>query len=488
VVPDDEKNRKTPDIYDVVVIGAGMAGVAAAAAVKHANMSVVILEARQYVGGRVHSVPFAGTTIELGANWIHGTRGAQLKNTKQPNPVADAAVKIGLNTIWVPGSCANVSGYGLWEQASSVSKRRRLSEYRHATSTQRCLKRIGAKLDDNNDISVAAGLKKCEWSNRDKLDKSVAWELSSANDILNTSRLSLRWMAPDPTYTRLGPDDHFVMDQKSRGYAAVIDYIAGGKKETASVKFGCAVTSVAHSSEGAAVTCEEGRVFLARRVLSTLPLGVMQRNHAEIFKNPPLPPKLIASLADIEMGNFTKIFASWPDPFWRSRGSQWLIAEDRGPREFHDLSTYKGRKSSYVLFTYVVGHDAIEWEAMSDDTAARVISERLSKSFALDVGLPKSFLMTRHGLDPFMRGAYSTNPVGVQSATLEQFAVPLPNPTDSGASLVYFAGEHTCPAFQGYLHGALWSGRRAAKQVIGDLQGTVEAAGYNGECDFHWTR
>jgi len=98
-------NKKTPDIYDVVVIGAGMAGVAAAAAVKHANMSVVILEARQYVGGRVHSVPFAGTTIELGANWIHGTRGAQLKNTKQPNPVADAAVKIGLNTIWVPGSC-----------------------------------------------------------------------------------------------------------------------------------------------------------------------------------------------------------------------------------------------------------------------------------------------------------------------------------------------------------------------------------------------
>jgi hypothetical protein len=71
--------------------------------------------------------------------------------------------------------------------------------------------------------------------------------------------------------------------------------------------------------------------------------------------------------------------------------------------------------------------------------------------------------MTRHGLDPFKRGAYTTVKLGVRRANFTAMTEPL---IYGGQKMVFFAGEHTCGDYMGYLHGAYYSGLRAAHHVL----------------------
>jgi monoamine oxidase len=66
--------------FDVIIIGAGMAGLSAARKLADAGKSVIVLEARNRIGGRIHTDRSLGFAAELGANWIHGRDGNPLIN------------------------------------------------------------------------------------------------------------------------------------------------------------------------------------------------------------------------------------------------------------------------------------------------------------------------------------------------------------------------------------------------------------------------
>ena len=226
----------------------------------------------------------------------------------------------------------------------------------------------------------------------------------------------------------------------------------------------------------------DGRAWCAAHVVSTLPLGVMQRDHARVFTRPPLARATADGLAAFTSGNFTKIFAQFEERFWAGRGTQWLIANApddddeeeegggggsgprrRGPMEFHDLGALV--HGSNTLFTYVTGDDSARWEQMTDARASAALTRRLRAHFpgAAQKGAvraPTAFYMTRHGHDPYMRGAYSVGKVGFGGANFSAILAP------HAGGRVFFAGEHTCAAFQGYVHGGLYSGWRGAAQVL----------------------
>ena len=243
------------------------------------------------------------------------------------------------------------------------------------------------------------------------------------------------------------------------------------------------------------VRAADGRAWCAAHVVSTLPLGVMQRDHARVFTRPPLARATADGLAAFTSGNFTKIFAQFEERFWAGRGTQWLIAnapddddEDggsgprrRGPMEFHDLSALV--HGSNTLFTYVTGDDSARWEQMTDARASAALTRRLRAHFpgAAQKGAvraPTAFYMTRHGADPYMRGAYSVGEVGFGGANFSAILAP------HAGGRVFFAGEHTCAAFQGYVHGGLYSGRRGAAEVLRALGRRGAAArAYGGACE-----
>lgn len=139
----------------------------------------------------------------------------------------------------------------------------------------------------------------------------------------------------------------------------------------------------------------------------------MQATHATLFQSPPLPPAQVEGLSQFTLGNFTKIFARWPERFWADRGAQWLtggVPTDppggMGPVEFHDLGLYTPGLNT--LFTYVVDEDSVRWETMSDTDAAAALVLRLKRVFphiAEHITPPTEFMMTRHGSDPLSLGA-----------------------------------------------------------------------------------
>jgi hypothetical protein len=93
---------------------------------------------------------------------------------------------------------------------------------------------------------------------------------------------------------------------------------------------------------------------------------------------------------------------------------QWLQAaslstKTGGPYEFHDLGAFVPHFNT--LFTYVVGRTATEWELLSDSAAQTKLMARLRLAFShenITIPEPVAFHMTRHGLDPYKRGAYTT--------------------------------------------------------------------------------
>lgn len=184
-------------------------------------------------------------------------------------------------------------------------------------------------------MSSETAFRECGWNQEknDGVDSALGWELNQADEILPPWRMSLAWMLPDSTYSQFGPDDAFVHEQRGRGYAEIFEpAIASAKFRdpvSPTLKLDCEVVDVARASGAGpvAVSCRDGRRFCSRLgVISTLPLGVMQQTHSAIFKEPRLSDAQSRALNKIIMGNFTKIFGSWPTRFWRGRGPQWIAA------------------------------------------------------------------------------------------------------------------------------------------------------------------
>ena len=503
-------NGASPEHYvDVVIVGAGASGMAAASSLfRHSNLTVVILEGRNYTGGRVHARQFGITSnsvvIEEGANWVHGEPPPGGKS-RMENPAWKLAEQVHLAMTRIPGSCANTSGYSVYTSDGRLYSKLGGEAQKRSDAAFQCANVTGQRLKAHEDMSFAKALQQCGFAppSVGSTEDTLFWELTAANLPLDIDLESLKWALPDPTYMYFGPDDHFVHEQRPRGYATVLDAMLDDDEKVAqrwkeSLNLDAVVEEIAATPEKCRqshhggqelqqqqqqqvlVRTKDGREFCSRYVISTLPLGVMQKDHSTIFQSPPLTPLKIKGQNAFDMGNFTKFFLQFEHNFWSSRGQQWLVAnrDDEGngsssssssrgnttrrrnPMEFHDLSTMV--KGSNTIFTYVTGSDCDMWSEMTDQEARAKLVELLQQHFP-NTTIPKvtSFYMTRHYADVFMRGAYSVSKVGV---TNEDFnAMVEPHGPDGS---IFFAGEHTCAAFQGYVHGGILTGNRAAAEVL----------------------
>ncbi len=493
---------------DVVIVGAGAAGMAAAhELLALSNLTVAVLEGRRYTGGRVHARPFGDrqhpVVIEEGANWVHGEPPPGGRGRFE-NPAWRLARTAGLSTIRIPGSCANTSGYALFHSDGTCASPTGGLPQRRADAAFACANATGQRLRAGEDISFADALKHCGFAQptTGSVEDTLYWEVSAANLPMAIDRESLKWSLPDATYQYYGPDDHFVYEQRPRGYATALDALFDGtrlqRRWDASLRLDTAVVEIAAAPHGAGrcasvrrpgrdaalVRTKDGRRFCAGHVISTLPLGVLKADHASLFTSPPLSPSKVHGLNAFDMGNFTKLHIAFEKNFWRARGSQWLVAERDGdnevgrrdPMEFHDIDALV--PGSKTLFTYVSGPDCPYWETMTDAEASAALVRLLQRHFP-NTTMPRvtAFHMTRHGFDPFMRGAYSVTKVGVTDAAFNAMVEP-------HGDNVFFAGEHTCAAFNGYVHGGILSGRRAAAEVLlaRDLPAEAEKA-YDWSCE-----
>jgi monoamine oxidase len=422
---------------EAIVVGAGIAGLAAARRLDKRGWSVTVIEARDRIGGRIHTDDSLGVPVDLGASWIHGIR---------DNPLYKYATRHEIP--FAPSDYENLRLFddegALSEEASREARRVEWWLYEWIEELYE------AHPPDRPDVSVASAMG-ADIIRRDGLpwiedERIFDWALEQFihEEGIEPSEISLqRWEDDDPYE---GGD--VLM---TAGYGPLLEKLAEG----IDVRLDQVVERVRYDEEGVELHCASGEVFRGRAAVVTLPLGVLKAG--DVTFEPPLPAAKRAAIERHGMGVLDKIVVRFEEVFWPSEveflGK--LTEPHRGLSGALNLAAYI---DAPILVGFVGGKSARRHEAREDDAVVADFLEDLRYCLGEEIPEPEEVLITRWDRDPFARGAYSHKPVGGRSEDIETLGAPV-------ASRLFFAGEHTCFDNYATAHGAFIEGRRAARAL-----------------------
>jgi polyamine oxidase len=325
-----------------VVIGAGMAGLAAARALHDDRRRVVVLEGRDRIGGRIWTNRDLGPPLDLGASWIEGAGTA--------NPIARLAKRFGVDTR-VTNWDNNVL-YG--PDGAEISDRveNRLNREYHAVLTAAAAEQRRRDTDSplGDALSAAIAERTSDPSRRRDLDYEINFEIEHeyAADV---GDLSLLYWDDDKAFP--GPDRLF-----PGGYGQIVDRVGKGLD----VRTEHVVRRVDYGGTGVTVTTDQGDIA-GDVAIVTLPVGVLQRDVVEFV--PVLPDDKTQSIARLGMGLLDKCYLRFPRVFWdRDTDVLNYISADKGRwAEWINIAKYTGEP---ILIGFNAATYARELEAMSD--------------------------------------------------------------------------------------------------------------------------
>ena len=438
--------------YDTLIIGAGVAGLAAGRMLAAAGMRVAILEARDRVGGRIFTrVDSSGSPgslpIELGAEFIHGLPEETWALVREAG--LDAYELQGSRRVLIDGRLETQDE----QQNAAFEVLRKLETWAPAESGRA-------------DMSFAEFLRALEIDAPTARAAAAYVEGFNAADqhIIGVAALAKQQLAEDTVQG----DRIFRI---RAGYHAIPHFLAA-----AVAKAGGAVV-LAHKvrrviwSPGAASasgTDERNREFAlrARRAIVTLPLGVLQSNAVGFD---PLPA-VMSQVSRLRMGAVLRVVLVFRSRFW-SEGAfeelerlSFLFTPQQAPATWWTPMP----DPSPMLTGWLGGPGAAELHSRArasgdPEFVLRQCLNVLSRAFGMAPAELRRLLVSWHNhdwdADEFARGAYSYVPAGALDAP-ERLSMPV-------AGTLYFAGEHTDTVGEwGTVHAALRSGLRAARQVL----------------------
>jgi len=454
---------------DVIIVGAGWAGMSAARTLAIANVSFTVLEAREYTGGRTHAMQFGDPsvgkfTMELGSGWLEGS-GDSGGPEKEPPLISSLAEKMGLKTAFVPGSTQNMSNYKKvftpdGAEADIDGKIRQA-----ATAAYAC---IGKAAKHKGNPTVREALSTCGWNPQTNIEKAVDWALTVDDPGLPAEIQALKLTLPDPVYEWWGPNDRFIIDQSPRGYASVMDFMMADLLPLGDPRLilNTKVTNINYTDYGVVVSTANGTTYSSSVVISTIPLGVLNRHHRTLFT--PTLPQDIATIIDggnFIMSNLTRIYLQFPTVFWDNSIDKWLAADDQdSPGEFPEFINlnHLGRvPGSQTLLLFLGNPESVKYESMDDASVQKAVMRKLKRLYpSQTVPEPVAFHITRWGLDELAYGCYSAFLPEFDDDGYETLNTPI---KVNREPRVYLAGEAFCDDLSGSTYGAFQSGRQMAE-------------------------
>lgn len=416
-----------------VVIGAGVAGLAAARALTDAGHEVEVIEARSRIGGRVWtSRLWPELPVDMGASWIHGTR---------DNPLTELAGRAGARTV--------VTSYDrsltLDADGQSLDVDRLLAPAARLVETAQA-----AAAADDVDVSLAQAIERSSaWQRADSAGRRRvrAWVNSTVEHEYAGDWTEVSAQRFDEGEALSGDDVLF-----PAGYDRIATYLARGL----TLRLGQAVTALAPRGAGVAVTLGSGEVLTADRAIITVPLGVLRAGRMNLAEALELDRQ--AAIDGLGMGLLNKCWLrfdriAWPDDVdWIG----WLGPRDGHWAEWISLARVTGAP---VLAGFNAASAAHEIEDLDDAATRDAAHQALRAMFGSDFPAPLDAQVTRWSRDALALGSYSFNAVGTGAASRRSLAG-----RDWEGRLV-FAGEATSANHPGTVHGALLSGLAAASGV-----------------------
>lgn len=431
----------------VIVVGAGMAGLTAARVLHDAGTEVIVLEARDRLGGRTWTADVGAGKVDLGAAWLHGI---------QQNPVADFADANGLsyvkdnlpwNTLYDEATDSQL-GDGAWTVMEDAEAgfagalgwlRRDLGPNANVAQARDAY--IADEGLTGRDARLAA----------DAIDQWIV-ELEYAGPV---DEMSLTWCWEEEA---LRGGDHFPVG----GYKGYVDAMATGLD----VRLSHTVTEVAQDADGVTVTAG-GETFEGTQVIVTVPVGVLKAG--SIAFDPPLEDSRLAALGRLDMGNLEKVVLTWDTKWWD--GNLEYVDKDLDGTfpEFYDVTDLAGTPTLVGLYG---GRFARTVQAGWTDP--QIVDEALAtlgKAYQRAVPAPAASAVTHWTTDPLAGGSYTFMPVGASNTDIQALAEP-------HGDRVFFAGEGTLWVHYGNVHGAVESGLREAHRLGVNAVSTPGLAGW----------
>ena len=430
---------------DVIVIGAGLAGLTAADRLTRAGHAVTVIEAAERLGGRVWSQQVSqGVTLDLGAQWVGSPQHRILTLAKELG-VATVPVSKGGRYVTDQGGKVTTSRFELSPRAPGVlvdivNMGLRFSGLKSALTTQSGIASLA-------DESVEA------WITRTALTTSGRrWWLWMAESGFCRRPAEVSMYDMVAQMAGMGGLDGLAKAEEATlqgGAQALIDGLAARLKH--SVQTGVVVDRIQQVAGAVQVHAGQER-WQAERVVLAVPLSVMARIRFE----PCLPRLYHQFLSHVRPGRVVKSLLVFSSPIWRERGFQGIVMADRGPASlFADSSPAAG---CGVLVALSSGRAA---EALAPMSVAERKTALLAQaaSYFGDLPEPLAFESTDWSSVAHVEGAYASRLAPGASAF-----PPIQPWVDSQDRLV-LAGTEWAPRWRSYMEGAIESGIVAAETL-----------------------
>ena len=413
----------------VIVIGAGIAGLAAAKKLKEKGFTVTVLEAQDKVGGRLRTNRSLGVAFDEGASWIHGISG---------NPITDLAQQAGMTATL--SDDANYAAYDLGgiEISDTVFTNTENELYD-------ILDTLATHGNANKSFETVFFEQYPQYANsrlwRFFLSTYVTFDLGDLDQVSSL-------------YYGEGEEYGGVEKIATNGYDTIPQYLASGLD----VQLNQRVSAVDYSGSKVRVT-HNGTVTEADYVIVTAPLGVLKHNSIQFA--PALPAAKQTAIQKVGMNCVNKFLLTWDTAFWDD--AFFLIYTPETKDKFnYFVNVKKLNPSTNALMTFAYADYARQTESMSDAQVISDIMAHLRDMYGSSIPEPTHLQRTKWNTNENAYGAYSYFAVGTEPRHFDDLAAEVDNK-------LFFAGEHTEPDYFSTAHGAYLSGIREADKII-DLQ------------------
>jgi monoamine oxidase len=412
----------------VIVIGAGISGLVAASTLVQKGANVIILEAKDYVGGRIKTNRSLGVPFEFGAGWIHGP--------SKENPIKNLADR-SKSSLFVTDddSCEllNLSGKYIdekvWNEIEKIWE-----------------KIIYDEIDSNTEGSILDAINKYDsniWSN-----PNIRWifsayeEFNYGGPVQEISAGLINKMSSFPTADVIFKD----------GYDKIINLLS----KNLQIRTNSIVKSVDYRNTGNIKVSTTSKNYECDYVICSIPLGALKSKSIKF--NPTLPRYKQESIEKVGFGTVTKLALKFTDQFWENDVQYYYtVAKETG--RWPVWMNYRTFSKEKILMGLCMGNYAKKADFMSNEELIEDGLNVLKNVWEDDVGEVQSLLRTSWLNDPFTKGAYSFPRVDNSEEDFKNLAEPVNN-------RLFFCGEHTDLEYLATTHGALFTGIRAAKEVI----------------------
>lgn len=448
-------------MLDCLVVGAGFGGLTVASQLVRRGHDVVVLEARDRIGGRVDNAHFStGELIEEGGQWVFPNHDRMLElidqgrfSTMPANPGKLLMMQQGQTRAveQSPDESARRTPFAAADLGQGVLRLRRLAE--RTVDDPAWAEANTAWLDQPMDRWVTTNLR----------TPAARRDLRGALGAVVQTGLDDTTLGDVLAHVRAGVDlENLIATNGDIGQVRVVGGVFQLAEKMAAelegrIRLSTPVVTIDQEDDGVVVVTADGERIRARTAVLSVPPWLAK----DLVWAPQLDPWRYETVQKTPAGMIIKCHMLFDHPWWRAVGLSGQMAADEGPvRVTFDASDPASERG--ILMGFFEGAEAATLTKFSTSMRRRVFRDTMVRIFGDQAAEPVEYLDHDWGADPFTKGSHGAHfAPGLWSVTGQQLGARF--------GRVHFAGAEYASKFNGYLEGAVRSGADTAAQVVMQL-------------------